>query len=149
VASDFEQWGDFSSGFCIVRHPYDRFLSELRYCFPGWCKIQRVKYVNNTTIKNYLSSFTEKVFSCYKDDETVRDNHIRPQIDFLSTHTKILHYENYWKRFLKRKYSLDSNPPKINVPHVAIDFSDFVTKPLKNMINDFYSVDYERFGYEH
>ncbi|MCT8469812.1 sulfotransferase family protein [Chromohalobacter canadensis] len=147
TANDFSHWGDFTSGFCIVRHPLTRFVSEMSYSFPSYCKANKIQEVSKNTISKYIETFTNNMFSKYHENRCINDNHIRPQKDFLSNITNVLYYEGDWANWLSCKYHLETPLPHKNKSTKNINFYDLLSSEMKEKIHDFYKEDYEILGY--
>ncbi|NBC48838.1 MAG: sulfotransferase family 2 domain-containing protein, partial [Gammaproteobacteria bacterium] len=79
TADYFSQWGTFTSGFCLVRHPLSRFISELKYLFPAYCKKNKIKKATVAVARQYVQHYAEALLSGYKKDQRISDNHVRPQ----------------------------------------------------------------------
>jgi hypothetical protein len=149
VASDISDWGEFTSEFCIVRHPVDRFISELKYCFPIWCQHMGVTQFNADIVHQYVKSFFEKTVYNPDMQVTFRDNHIRPQVDFIRPGMKIFYFESNWQSALRKKYKLAGSCPHINEGKLSIDFSSFLTNPMRRLLEKFYREDFLELGYHH
>ncbi|MDI4637798.1 MULTISPECIES: sulfotransferase family 2 domain-containing protein [Halomonadaceae] len=147
TACDFSKWGDFTSGFCIVRHPLTRFASELKYFFPNFCKEKGVSRVTDSLIDHYINLYANNAFRDHEKDKTIRDNHIRHQIDFIDGNTNVLYYEGEWKSWLSKKYSLKGTPPHENKDKLDINFHNYIDKDLEERIYNFYTPDYKTLGY--
>jgi len=74
--------------FAIVRNPYDRLISEFFY---------RVK-IKDLTLgekpEKYFSSWVDCTFKMYKNDNSILDNHLRPQSYFVSDDVVCFKLEN-------------------------------------------------------
>ena len=141
-------WGEFTTKFCIVRHPLTRFVSELNYCFPGYCKANKINKVNSEVIARYVDHFTHYVVADeYQRKKWTRDNHIRPQLDFISPGMNVLYFEGDWSRWLKKKFNLAGFPHSYNVSEKPIDINRDVGDRDKDLLLDFYKEDLDLLGY--
>jgi hypothetical protein len=95
----------------------------------------------------YAEEFIKHILLEYKKNPKVRDNHIRPQSDFISEKTEVLYFEDDWKKYLADKYNLHGDTPHFNSRNDRIDFSKMITAENKQMILDLYKEDFELFGY--
>jgi len=143
-----KKWGSFTSGFCIVRHPVDRFISELKYFFPYFCSQMKIGHPTEDIAAAYIDRYTRQVFSDFKNDPKIRDNHIRPQVDFISELTEILYYENDWKKWIKTQYGLNGSPYRLNQSDNRIQFRKLINKEILELISDFYHIDFDVLGYK-
>jgi len=149
-AEIFSQWGAFSSAFVIVRHPLTRLLSELKYYY--------IVHLNNNnhledTEKNFIEfsfQYIDRVLNLVKQNPSVQDNHIRPQVDFLAKNLKILKFEDNWIETIAKDYDLKTPIPRLNYTREQ-PFHKY-TLPFKNGILDdiikFYRKDFEILNYE-
>jgi hypothetical protein len=147
TSSTYLQWGKFTSGFVIVRHPFSRFISELNYYYHILCYQQKIFAPNKKVALLYAEEFINHVFLEYKKNSKVRDNHIRHQSDFISDKTKVLYFEKDWKGYLAEKYKLRGQIPHFNSSNDKVDFSKMITAEKKQLIIDFYKKDFELLGY--
>lgn len=147
TADVFATWGGFTSGFCLVRHPVTRFVSEMKYTFPGYCRSNSIKKVTTAVAKHYVQLFAKATLAGYQKNQCVSDNHIRPQVDFINGDINVLYYEGAWKEWLKEQYQLEGWPPHNNKSIADIDFFQYVDAQLEQTLFDFYRKDYELLGY--
>lgn len=68
--------------FTVFRHPVERILSEYRY------------HVANMLEAPPFSDWLEESLAIYADDPYARDNHLRPQVEFLCDGIKIFRFED-------------------------------------------------------
>jgi hypothetical protein len=149
VANDMINWGKFTSEFCIVRHPIDRFISELQYCFPSWCQNMGMKKFNADIVRQYVKLFLEQTINNPYMPNTFRDNHIRPQVDFIRPGMTILHFEADWQTTLCQQYNLTGRCPQINQGNLPINFQSFFTKSMRRCLETFYRDDFLKLGYRY
>ncbi|WP_045213876.1 sulfotransferase family 2 domain-containing protein [Desulfonatronovibrio magnus] len=148
VVSTYRQWGDFTSGFCIVRHPWSRFVSEIRYAFTLACEQSSVSNPTESIAMRFIQDYMLKVFNAFPECKNIRDNHIRPQTDFISEITEVYYLERDWKEQLQAKYDLKGLPPTANKTVLPFDFEPLLDDNIRNMVLDFYHEDFELLDYE-
>lgn len=132
----------------IVRNPYTRIVSDILY-LPVIC----LEKINKNNMFIY-KSLIEKIIKRYLQSSDTFDNHKTPQYQYLmdesgnilsnitilkqetlNSDMKSLGYLDFEKEFNVR------NKGKIN-------YFDLLTKTSIKMINEYYSKDFEVFGYE-
>lgn len=130
----------FDWEFTIVRNPYTRLVSEYNM----------KKEKSGMTFEAYVS----KCFDKFRRLPHTRDNHIRPQIDFISDNTKVYKLEDGLETPLKDALThLDISHSRLDgiLRHdrKSNDFDPYSVSPrLHSIIQDFYRNDFERFGYD-
>ncbi|MGM0856560.1 MAG: hypothetical protein ACQEW0_05685 [Pseudomonadota bacterium] len=142
----FDGWGEFTSSFCVVRHPLSRVISEIGYTFPSFCVRNGIKKIKEKDVEHYVKSFFEKFIE--PDVESgVLDNHLRSQVDFICSGMPVLYYEGSWKEWLKNKYQLEGELPVLNNSSGGVDFKNFIDSRMESMVFQKYKKDYEILGY--
>lgn len=147
VVDNITDWGEFTSEFCVVRHPIDRFASELKYSFASWCQKNELKQVNANIVTQYVTSFFQRTINNPDLPATARDNHVRPQVDFIRPSMTIFYFEEDWKSALRQQYSLAGNCPRINERNIPVEFKSFLTDGMRQSLKAFYREDFSRLGY--
>lgn len=140
-------WGEFTSQFCIVRHPLTRFVSELNYCFPGYCRANKIKKIDDSVIRQYVGLFVKKFLNGYRENCEIQDNHIRPQSDFISSDMHVLYFEGEWVKWLKRKYKLSGTVGDYNKSGKVISLNRHLGSEVIDMLLEFYNKDFDLLGY--
>ena len=124
--------------FCIVRNPYERFRSILRYS-KGNLEVNK----DSILLKNNIN-FNETVFLTWT----------RPQVEFVSEDTVVWKYEKTLKnnlcKFIKDKFNMDINYRKVTYDRSPEDFTDkmVLTKNHIEFVNKYYKKDFLKFNYE-
>lgn len=147
-AEIFNKWGSFTSQFCIVRHPLSRFVSELNYLLPGFCHSRGIKKISVEFVTRFVESFVfDILYGEYNDNKKLRDNHIRPQVDFISPDMNILYLEGAWENWLKNSYKLAGSADEHNASPKLVRLDRNFTKKTINAVCDFYERDFDALGY--
>lgn len=73
----------YDRGFMIVRNPFTRLISEYRH-----------KYSREKTKNLDFDAWVKKSFSTYQSNSYVHQNHIRPQVEFISPSVDIFKFED-------------------------------------------------------
>ncbi len=131
---------DFS--FMTVRHPYDRFMSELRY--------QLLKH------KSDVCDLVRAAEDRFKNNPCALDNHLRPQIDFFHPNLKIFKIETglgkSWAQEVSRRFQLGFNIFEVNIPLVTSSNKIVMTpesvKAVKSFCQRYYKNDFLFFDYK-
>lgn len=133
--------------FAVVRHPLLRVISEYKY---------RQSLLKKKGKKS--GSITREVSNYFKDygfDPYIHDNHIRPQIEFVSANTRIFKLENGLQHAVNfgasvlsigsqlNQYSEDELPTLLKSAYDSLVLSG---KTI-NQVQSFYSADFEAFRY--
>jgi len=132
---------DFTSAFCIVRHPIDRFVSEFRFRVDS----------QHPLADDGINTFARKALRRHAQNPFVLDNHIRPQNEFLWRDHPVYRLEQGMDQILDQiSRDLPDQLPTDGVPamrsnaHIAAR----LTQPVMDMLREFYWKDFETFGYE-
>ena len=125
----------------IVRNPYARLISQL-----FWSNL-----INKDTIQQNIFEVIKRIFNEYKSDNSIYDNHIRPQYEFLlyknkiNKNIKILKTENLNKMMFDLGYTDFNNHIHMNIN--TANYMKYLNKDSINLINVFYHEDFTRFNY--
>ena len=126
----------------IVRNPYMRIISDMFYN----------KIIDINSKPDAVFWEMKKYLHKYKSDNSILDNHLRPQHYFLTIdniippNIKILKTENLTEMMRNIGYidfNLYSNKNKNNIDYMALLNKDSIM-----LINNFYKEDFELFGYD-
>ena len=124
--------------FMVVRNPYDKMLSNFKFL---------------KTEKN-INVFVKKYINLFKKRELPIRNYVYfiPQHEYLLDNTEVLKFENLdtdFKEFCKRHNLKKMTLQKINVSNNkdVANIKGLNAETIK-LINDFYSKDFELFGYK-
>tara|TARA_R110002126_G_scaffold112173_4_gene250308 strand:+ start:814 stop:1398 length:585 start_codon:yes stop_codon:yes gene_type:complete len=124
--------------FCIIRNPYERLRSVLRY------NRDNLKVTKDSIIVKNETNFNKGVFLSW----------VRPQVEFVSEDTLIWRYEkgleNNLCKFIKDEFNIDINYSKVTYDQSPEDFIDKIalTKDQIEFVNKYYKKDFIRFNYE-
>ncbi len=122
--------------FTVVRNPYDRFASEYK-----------MKVVDSG-LDESVDDWATQNFARFKDFGYTRDNHIRPQVEFISKHVEVFNFEDG----LEAPVAAACKQLELEVPEVGHEKKG-TTGTLEasgetlEMINTFYRDDFYEFGY--
>lgn len=127
---------DIKKIFSIVRHPVDRIISEYNY-YNKYSKQINIEICN--------------LLECCKVKKNLRDNHIRPQCDFIGEKTEWYKYEDGLEECMNELFTTIDNSKiyftnKINESQKKYFISDLDHKTI-NQIKSFYYKDFAMFGY--
>lgn len=123
--------------FTIVRHPFDRIVSEYR-----WDKRRR------HAVPPFFVWWSE-CRRAYRRDQLFLQNHIRPQIEFLSPGIKVFRFEQGLQGIIDLVCA-DLRVPSGAVPHIFRSPTDFVTVDPRSResVTAFYAKDFAELGYD-
>ena len=135
----------FDWEFTVVRNPYARLVSEYN---------MKKKGLEKKGSPLSFEDYARRCFSKFKKLPSTRDNHIRPQVDFVSINTKVYNLENGLEAPLKDALT------HLEISHSRLDpilrhdrksknpevYS--VSSQLISIIQSFYKDDFQRFGYD-
>lgn len=128
-------------GFTVVREPLARFRSEYLW---------RHREDPELDAKE-VERWGRRVLEKFTQDPFVRDNHIRPQSEFVLDDTRVHRYEDGLQAAVDDVYrslglhgaATVPRPPKPPVSSAEVP----LTPELTALLRDFYRPDFERFGY--
>ncbi|MGF2684930.1 sulfotransferase family 2 domain-containing protein [Marinobacter sp. DUT-3] len=146
---------NFDAIFTVVRNPFYRFKSEYYW--------QRAQGITDLGVGEWICDTFEK----YSRNQYVYDNHIRPQVDFLSDHEKFQVFKleeggvdkarevflylssaqapkNFWEKYVRPKLMLERQEKRsVKDPEVEAMFAEHYDK-----IVEFYKEDFSAFSYK-
>lgn len=132
--------GNLDWSFAIVRDPIARLLSEYRFQ-QGASSASRMDF----------STWLRLMICAARRDPRVYDNHIRPQVDFLPQGTQFFRLEDGIGSFIP---ALDGVIGQSASEHAIGHFLKSTSKTIAlsrndvELIVDYYSEDYDEFGYD-
>lgn len=132
IPAVYNTWGNFHYKFTVVREPMERFCSAIGY--RGYDK-------------NHANQAGINAINGYYKHATHMNNHIRPQVDFLSNDVDIYHLEDNFLEKIARKLDIvvqeypHENAKKQNVT------PEHISDVLKKRVYNLYEKDYAEFGY--
>ena len=134
IPKNFVDWH-----FTVVRNPYSRILSEYK---------MKVLAVDNVNIS--LDDFIEQSISRCKVYPYTRDNHIRPQVDFVANFVEVFKLEDGLENPIKMACRYLNVKSTNSIPHSRkIDVKPIkINKKTVNLISTFYEKDFHRFKYD-
>jgi hypothetical protein len=124
--------------FTVVRNPYGRIASEY--------KMKVMDGKESATPSAWIMDAIKR----YKKFSYTRDNHIRPQVEFLAAHVEQFRLEDGLDKPLQAAFRALGLPAPEIVPHNRKGSAEKLqinAKALK-CIRDFYSCDFEHLGYD-
>lgn len=135
----------------IVRNPYYKLVSEFFFLPSIYFKR---KIENDLPSKEEICSIIKNCFNEYKEEDTLNDNHFKPQHLFLldengeiNKNIKILKTENLNEMMHDLGY-VDFNVKNQISKKYNINYMDLLNEESIQLINNFYEKDFEYFGYE-
>lgn len=132
VGKDF---ADYS--FTVVRNPYDRFASEYKM------------KVLDAGAQDPVHEWAKVNFNRFEEFSYTRDNHIRPQIEFVSKRVEVFTFENG----LQAPVEAACKHLELEVPELRHEKRGSKTRlPITTKgliaISNFYRDDFKKFGYD-
>lgn len=133
--------GNFDWIFTIVRNPLDRLVSEYNF--------------RKTTMKNFefkrFDDWILHAFSCFESNPFIYDNHLRPQSEFIWGETEVYKLESELNILFDKISSIADTKKKFDAKSYMTSNKFQNTKNIsrssRKLIEDFYSHDFEYFGY--
>ena len=128
---------NIAKSFCIVRHPIHRLVSECNY---------------HGTYGSEINSCAKKIFELYRNNSSsYRDNHIRPQSDFINEQTVYFKYENGVDTAINKFFAdidgeLIHDNTVVNASKKRYNIEQLNDETI-NMIREFYKEDFNRLNY--
>jgi hypothetical protein len=133
----------FEYRFTLVRDPFARLVSEYRMR-------NRQKFLNGKAILDF-DDWVEDIFSKYKENSWVSDNHIRPQSEFVDDNFKVFRFEEGLVPIIEKIHQELSLPSSaaIKLPHRQKSVNIPVSLSSKTIaaVIEFYKEDFSKFNY--
>jgi hypothetical protein len=133
--------------FMLVRHPYTRFCSEY-----AMRSKNRSMYA-----AEHVESWLRMKLEAYQSDSFLNDNHFRPQAEFFVPDAKVFKFEDglaplfdSLRQETKLDISFNQDSPRYMVSKKQSGMSSadvMLNTATKIMLNEFYEIDFKRFGY--
>ena len=128
--------GFYQYSLCVVRHPFDRLVSEYKWRL----KLKQTK----KTFDHWLNTS----FDRYEENPYVLDNHLRPQVEFIAPHVEVFKLEDGLDKafkaaadHLRLEVSLDDHRNK--GPKADVDWSPKTRdRAIAFYFEDFKQLDY-------
>jgi hypothetical protein len=126
--------------FAVVRDPMQRMMSEFRYQ-SGVSRMSRLGF----------SPWLQVMLTAARSEPRLYENHIRPQSDLVPVDAEVFRLEDGFDALITRlDEKTGSNTPNLTVPHLNTRTKNPIDLCRADVadILDYYSDDYDRFGYE-
>lgn len=129
------KFADYS--FTVIRNPFDRFASEFKM------------KVTDAGLTDDINEWAVTNFARFAEYAFTRDNHIRPQVEFVSERLEVFRFENGLEAPINTACErLALSPPEI--PHEKRGSRSLL--PIRgetlDAIRSFYHEDFMQFGYD-
>lgn len=127
----------FNIIFSITRNPIDRLISQY-----NWKKRGRKKNIND---------WIKQIFNIYISNNSIEDDHIKPQINFVGDKSLVFKYEDGLSNIMNKLFEqidgikLDLNVV-INKSNQRVGIDDLSPNSIK-LIKNFYMEDFHAFNY--
>ena len=130
-----KNFADYS--FTVIRNPYDRFASEFK-----------MKVVS-AGLEDSVDDWAVTNFKRFKKFEYTRDNHIRPQVQFISKRLEVFRFEDGLEAPLEAACKhLELEVPMVRHEKRGTKTLIEVKEQTLEVIHKFYRRDFSRFDYE-
>lgn len=129
--------------FTIVRNPYDRLVSEFFY------RVKIKDLILGTNPEKYFSTWIDYILGKYEKDESVLDNHIRPQSYFTGRDVKYFKFEDGIENAIAQvavEVNINNNCA-IESKKVGEKKSVVWSRDALEKVHDIYSSDFKNFEY--
>ena len=139
----------FDHGFAVVRAPVSRMVSEFIWRSDPLKPLQRLaRPLTGATVRGKKRSLTfaewvPLVLDEARDAPDMRDNHMRPQIDFLARGDRLFLFEQGFEPVFRWIDSLTDGKPGAPVERLkaSISAKPLADDPTRALIEEFYSQD--------
>ena len=124
--------------FTVVRNPYGRIASEY--------KMKVMDGKESATPSAWIMDSIKR----YKKFSYTRDNHIRPQVQFLASHVEQFRIEDGLDKPIQAAFRALGLPAPDTVPHNRKGSTEKlkITKEALDLVRSFYRRDFEHLGYD-
>ena len=141
--------------FCVVRNPYERLVSEYKYCKNYYSRF--IKNINS--FKEFIFELNSKFNQVLENEENNHHliSHYLPQYKFTHIDSKnsldfIMKFENLEEDWIKLCENLKINKKLIKVDKYSskkkYNYLDYYDDKLKEIVYQLYEKDFLLFGYE-
>ena len=131
--------------FAVVRDPVARIVSEFRF----QRKLPRTQF--RCLSQMGFSLWLETLLRAARLEPTIFDNHLRPQVDFITPSTEVFFFEHGLDQLIPRLNEITGSSYSetgIGWKQKSRETSNLkVTSSDARVIQNFYADDYQRFGY--
>ncbi|MBV1896866.1 MAG: hypothetical protein KUG70_10425 [Rhodobacteraceae bacterium] len=132
------RWGPFTSSFAIVRDPYSKFFSGVRYFW----NVKRASEPFEDVARNKIKKLKRQ----FNKNGTITEPMFKPQFLYVAPDTKVLRFEDSWLPKLCAMYGLENQDlERINEGN-AVQSS--LSQSDREWVAKTYAKDFETFGYE-
>jgi hypothetical protein len=127
----------YDYGFAVVRNPFARLASEYRM------------RVADAGLLLPFGDWLDFILSAYPDRPYIDDNHIRPQVEFISPKLQIFKFEESIPSIIERVFAMLDIKAAHPIPHLRRGNGQIISCDLERVrrIAQFYAADFEAFGY--
>jgi len=134
---------NFTYQFAIVRNPYERLESEFFYRQ----KLRQLRLGDQP--EQYFSSWVCKMLNEAKKHPFILDNHLRPQVEFLSEGVEIFYFEDGIANIISHVAKRIGTAEPLRKIHEKSSNRKTVywSKKAINLVNEFYESDFEKLNY--
>jgi hypothetical protein len=124
--------------FTVVRNPFGRIASEY--------KMKVVDGKESATPSDWIMD----AFKRYEKFNYTRDNHIRPQVQFLAPHVEQFRFEDGLEKPIEAAFRALGLPAPEMVPHTrkGSEYKPKITAKALECVRHFYRRDFEDLGYD-
>lgn len=131
IGNRFYDWS-----FAVARNPFNRFASEFKM------------KVLDAGVDGDVDSWAVANFERFREYKYTRDNHIRPQVEFVTRKTEVFRFEDG----LEAPIAAAASRLEVAMPEVPHDKRGSTAKPKASastieLIARFYADDFREFGY--
>lgn len=135
LVPDLDSWFSFT----FIRNPWERLFSEWKFS----CLITQTESAD-------FPGFVTKVEEALRNDCCARNNHYRPQMDFLATNVRLYRYENFASE-ARGLFALLGIRVK-TLPHIyrtteKDEYKRFYDRALITRVRELYQRDVDALGY--
>ena len=134
----WSQWGPFDESFAVVRRPYERYLSAVKFQFEN-------RDTGHAKIDDFRRDLLERFAADDWKRRTEFDGHFAPQTDFVAWDTHLFYFEQDFGRKISKRYQLGKNALPVLNQSPGVSMSLWPEEQA--FIQKTYAGDFERFGY--
>lgn len=147
--------------FTVVRNPFGRIASEYKMKVVDGNELATPKDWLGKTMQRFRKTPDEKLpatpsdwlmhaIKRYGEFDYTRDNHIRPQVEFLAPHVERFRLEDGLDKPIEAAFRALGLPPPAKVPHrrKGSEAKPQITAEALDCIRQFYRDDFDQLGYD-
>lgn len=106
----WQQWGLFDLKFSLIRDPYQRWQSIVKYYYSKLLDHVEAEH-SEAMLDKFRELFIKDVQLKYPLNKNMLSNHLRPQADFLAADVRLIRFDENWQTTVANDFQLEGPAP--------------------------------------